>query len=213
MPRKRVPTQSTLPYHVSARCINREWFRLPMKEVWSLMGDYLYLIKFHYNLNIHAFVLMNNHFHLLTSAPEANISPALNYFMRETSREITRLSGRINQTYGGRNHKTLISMNHHYMNTYKYIYRNPVRAGLCEYVEEYEFSTLNGLVGLNHLVVPLAEDTLLFKPSFDQSTLNWLNVPSNPDHEDEIRRALKKRIFKLGKTKNKTKSALETELI
>src|SRR5689334_21017913 len=93
VPRKNVPIHSTDPYHITARCINKEWFRIPLTEVWSLMGDYLAVIEHEFKILIHAFVLMPNHFHLISTAPDANISVALNYFMRETSREITRLSG------------------------------------------------------------------------------------------------------------------------
>lgn len=79
-----------------------------MPDAWSVMGDYLYLTTHLFSLEILSFVLMGNHFHLLVRAPQANISPAMNYFMRETSREVSRLSGRINQTYGGRHHKSVV---------------------------------------------------------------------------------------------------------
>jgi REP element-mobilizing transposase RayT len=184
-----------------------------MNDVWEIMSDYLYFVSHHYQLKIYAFVLMSNHFHLLASTPEINLSEILNYFMRETSREIGRLSGRINQIYGARNHKTLLPSFHYYMNTYKYIYRNPVRAKICNDVVEYPYSTLHGLLGLRRMIIPMAEDTLLFKGELDESHLLWLNTPSIAEHEDEMRRALRRSVFKLPKTKDRRKSELETTLL
>jgi REP element-mobilizing transposase RayT len=66
------------------------------------------LINRAYKAEIHAFVLMSNHFHLVVSFPENNMSEAMNYFMRETSRMISRDAGRINQTYGSRYFRSII---------------------------------------------------------------------------------------------------------
>jgi len=214
MPRRRVPISAIHPYHINARCINREWFKIPLPAVWSLMEDYLYLVAHLYTLQIHSFVLMSNHFHWLLTAPEGNLSAALNYFMRETAREISRLSGRINQTYGSRNHKTLICSHHHFVDAYKYVYRNPVRAGICERVEDYPYSTLHGLVGRQRLAIPLCEDKLLFTPAYDEKTLLWLNKKPKEGHEEEMRKVLRRPVFELVTDRKTQKpSGLELELL
>lgn len=141
---------SEFPYHITARCINRDWFSIDMPAVWEIMTRQLYFTNFAFNLRIHSFVLMSNHFHMIVRSPEANLSVAMSYFMRETSREITRRSHRINQTYGSRFHRSLIA--------YKYVFRNPVEAGLCNRVEDYEFSSLKGVLGERWLDVPISED-------------------------------------------------------
>lgn len=145
-----------------------------------------------YGLRLHSFVLMSNHFHLLLTAPNGNLSEALLYFMRETSREITRSSGRINQTYGIRNHKTRIGDYLYFMNSYKYVYQNPVRAGICKNAEDYPYSSLHGLCGLSRLSIPLVEDTILFSPEFDESALKWINTPPEPSLQEEMRLALRR---------------------
>lgn len=214
MPRRQVPIVPMDPYHINARCINREWFQLPLETVWSIMEDYLWLINAMFELRIHAFLLMSNHFHWLVTAPNGNLSAALLFFMRETSKEITRLSGRINQTYGTRNHKTHIPSYHHFMNTYKYIYQNPLRAGICKQVEDYPFSSLHGLCGLKKLFVPLVEDTILFTPNFDERILSWLNTRSKPEHDEAMHQALRRPQLEF-KTCRKTgrPNPLENELI
>lgn len=196
MPRKVVTLSPNDPYHITARCINRDWFKIPLSDVWSLMQDYLYLVGVGFNLRIHSFVLMPNHFHMIVSAPEGNLSSAMLYFMRETSKEITRKANRINQTYGGRYHKSCLSNLYYFMNSYKYVYRNPVRAKICSRVEDYPYSSLSGLLGLQSLVIPVVEDSLLFNPDFDSRTLDWLNKDPIDDLEDQIRRALKHPSFR-----------------
>lgn len=79
-------------------------------------------------------------------------------FMRETSRELTRLGNRVNQTYGGRFHRSLLESPIRYLHAYKYVYRNPVRAGKCKSVQEYPFSSIQGLLGETWLDVPVSED-------------------------------------------------------
>ncbi len=213
MPRKRIPIVAGDPYHITARCINKEWFTLPLEVVWKVMEDHLYLLHHGFKIDIHGFVLMSNHFHLLLTAPNGNLSEALLYFMRETSKEISRLTGRINQTYGCRNHKTWITTYHHYLNTYKYLFQNPLRAGICQRAEDYPYSTLSGLLGSQKLIIPIA-DQLLLNPTLDSSTLTWLNRRPSLDHEREMRLALKRPKFEL-KTSRVTgqPSALEVQLL
>jgi putative transposase len=214
MPRKIVPPNIDHPYHVTARCHNREWFELPLPQVWNVMENYLFLVSKLYEIKIHAFVLMPNHFHLLISTPSANLGETMRYFMRESSREINRLSGRINQTYGSRYHCSLVPSFHYYMTVYKYIYRNPVRASLCELVEEYPFSTLNGLLGQRPLFIPLADDQLIFSPQFSDSTISWLNQKTETGLDEEVRIALKRPTFSFSTDRNTGKpSVLESSLL
>jgi len=194
MPRLIVPPSNEFPYHVTARCINREWFRIPMDQVWSLMEDYLFFISKAYKVEILAFVLMNNHFHLLVVCPEGNLAEAMNYFMRETSRRIGEMAGRINQTYGGRFHRSLVKDPHYFNHVYKYVYRNPVEAGICARPEDYPYSTLYGLVGKRKLNFDMAYDSTLFFSY--ESTLRWLNEAPAAEETLMVANALRKTVFK-----------------
>jgi hypothetical protein len=86
---------------------------------------------------------------------------------------------------------------HYYLHAYKYFYRNPVHAGLCTRVEEYPYSTLRGLVGLAHTLIPVAEDETLF--SDVHGTLEWLNKKPNENSWIDVGNALRKSKFKLCK--------------
>jgi putative transposase len=205
MPRRTPPLSTTFPYHVSARCINREWFQLPLSEVWKIMEDYLFFIHHAFQVEIMQFVLMPNHFHLLIRCPNGNLSETMKYFMRETSRQMTMATGRINQTYGTRFHRTLVVSDRYHRHVYKYIYRNPVKAGLCETPQEYPYSTLNGLLGQSKIHIPVHQDPFLFSPYIRTSTLEWLNRRPKQIHENEIKLALRRAIFEFPKFNQKTR--------
>lgn len=60
-----------------------------------------------------------------------------------------------------------------YLNTYKYIYRNPVEAGLVSRCEKYRFSSLHGLLGQSELVTQIVDPLSVAQDPI--KILNWLN--------------------------------------
>lgn len=208
MARARTILQSEYPYFITARCINKEWFSIPMETVWSIMSEQLNFIHIAYGVKIHAFILMSNHFHLLLSTPHANLNLAFEWFMRETSRSLVKAGNRINQTYGGPYHRTVVQSPHYYLNAYKYLYYNSVKAGACRDVAEYPFSSLAGLLGFRQLGFPVVEDTTLF--SDIEGTLEWLNTTPEETNWEDVRRALRRPEFKLNR-QNARLHLLETD--
>ncbi len=213
MPRKQIPPNFEFPFHITGRCHDALPFSVPLNAAWTVFEDYLFLVSAEFRLDVLAFVLMPNHFHLLARTPKGNVSQAMRYLLTEFSREIGRMSGHQNQVFGNRHFKTIIREQHYFMNAYKYVYRNPVKARITEAAEQYPFSTLSGICGLSQLRIPIAEDTLLFNPSFDEKVLNWINRRPKIEDEMEIKRALRNRIFEFKPMrKNQKKSDLETRL-
>jgi putative transposase len=198
MPRARAILQSEFPYHITGRCINREWFTLSKEQVWHIFCAELTRIVHDHGLLVHSFVLMSNHFHLIASTPNANVSICMMNLMRRTSRRITRSGCRINETYAGRHYKCVLASTSYFLNAYKYNYRNPVEAGLCARVEDYPFSTLRGKLGLDDVMLPLTEDTILLSDPL--GTVEWLNRTPDPEKLEGVRYALKRPLFKSKKS-------------
>ncbi len=101
------------------------------------MSEQLTFIQHAFGVKIIAFVLMNNHFHLIIQTPRSNLSKAMEWFMRETSRTLTRLGNRENQTFGQRFFRSMMTKPNYFLNAYKYLYHNPVKARICEDVLSY----------------------------------------------------------------------------
>ncbi len=194
VPRARREFSDEWPYHITARCINKDWFRLPIEEVWKIFEDYLFGAYLFYNLKIHAFVLMDNHFHLIATTPDANLNAAMHYLMMSSSREITRMSKRINQTYGGPYHASLIKDDRYYLQVYKYVLRNPVEAGMEEKVEHYKYSTLSVLLGTTKSCIPAADEYL--KENLDKKIM-WLNEEHGQEAKKKIQLGLRRPVFEI----------------
>jgi REP element-mobilizing transposase RayT len=212
MAHSRFIPEEICPFHITARTNNQEPFPVSLEETWKIMEDYLHFIHHAFEVRVHAFVLMNNHFHLIATFPAFNLSPAMAYFMRETSRSLQNLSGNQNHVWGSRFYSSAILNHHYYLNAYKYVYQNPVRAAACDRPEEYEFSTLRGLMGRTRLAIPIEEDLTLF--SDFEGTLLWLATPACPQDSIAFRKALGKRICKVPVDRETGKiSRLEAELL
>lgn len=141
MPRKPIIRSNEHYYHLTGRANNKEHFYLPVEEVWKIMLSKLRKLHKENELRISAFVLMNNHFHLLALTPKEPIDRIMYFFMKEVTREMQKRTGRVNKIFGGRYKGCLIEDPKYLLNVYKYIYRNPVAAGLVERAEHYPFST------------------------------------------------------------------------
>jgi len=204
-----VALQSKFPYHVTARCINREWFQLPMDRVWEIMGEQLYFVQRAFGVRVTAFVLMHNHFHLIIQTPASNLDHAMRWFMRETSRTLTREGNRLNMTYGGRYFRSILDSDQYFLHAYKYVYLNPVRAGFAGSVLNYRYSSLPCVLGLYPLPFAVHDETLL--SSVDE-TLAWLEKIPERRNWDSVQKALRRRVFRLGKVDTKP-HPLERDLL
>jgi putative transposase len=193
MARAKLILQSEFPYNLSARCINREWFQIPMQDVWNIFCEELAETSEKHKFLIHSFVLMSNHFHLIASTPEANIDQCMHRFMSRTSRQLTKNGNRINQTFAGRHFKCILQHPNYFLNAYKYNYRNPVTAKICQSVEEYPFSTLHAVMGKEPKPFAMAEDTTFFCDPV--GTLTWLNEEPDPMRLEAVRFGLRRQYF------------------
>jgi putative transposase len=185
------------PVHITNRAQNRERFQIPTKEAWEISCNFLRSVSHAYAINVHLFLMMDNHIHLIASAPENNLSQAMRYFFSETSRTMNKASNKINHTWGAQHRPTKINDYNHYVNAYKYGYQNPVEAKIVERVEDYPYSSLRGLIGYEPCILTIQDD-LLFSNGL-QRHLEWLNTPPKASDWESVRRALRRKVFTLPK--------------
>lgn len=206
MPRAKTILQSEFPYNVTGRCINKDWFGIPMPDVWQIYCEELNQVHRDKSLLIHSFVLISNHFHLIASTPEANISQCMHQFMYRTSRRLTLSGNRINQTYGGRHYKCILQHHSYFLNAYNY--RNPVTAGICDRVEKYEFSSLQALANPDsRSELPTIMDSEY--KSDPSGTIDWLNSPPQPEKLEGVRIGLRRQYFRPKKCRNSNNACIE----
>jgi putative transposase len=199
MARRLLRRNNQLPYHVTARANNREAFPLDLWRLWEIFGEEGLALHILFGAEVHALVLMPNHFHLLVTVPEGDLGKAMNSLMRSVAQRTNLRTGRSGHVFGGPYRWSLIGSTCYFRHALKYVYRNPVKAGLCSVVEEYPFSTLYGLLGNAHLPFPISftrvgmELALPHENPIEQ--LGWLNRPFPQEAEKLIQAGLRKARF------------------
>lgn len=199
MPRKPFRKNNSLPYHVTARANNREQFPVPLDRFWAVLTAECLVLTLVYDVEIHALLVMPNHIHMLVTTPEHDLGIVMNLLMSTVTRTINLISGRSGHLFGGPYHWSLIGDSRYFGHALKYVYRNPVRAKLCENVEDYSYSTLHGILGSSKLPFPIhftRTGMEISLPVFEHATfLRWLNKPFPTESEDRIRMGLRGRLF------------------
>jgi putative transposase len=188
------------PYHVTARSNNKDWFALPIEQCWDIFQQKLSATIERYQIEAHGFVLMSNHFHMMASTPLLNLDEAMRYFLTESSKAIAYRTNRINHIFGGRYKWSVLPTSYAIGCCYKYIFRNPVRAGIVSQVESYPFSTFSALL-LGKPTIPLSEGIAWRLPKNSEDRLKWLNQVTSKEQEGLIQMALRRTTFQFSRDK------------
>ena len=156
-------------FHLNTGLNDRIWAVMHRRERWKYFAAALFKLQREQDFTAHAFVLLDTHFHLLFSTAALDEDLLARHF-----HEI--LNGLINQTWDAL-HTPLfcepVPGLTYYRNAYKYIYRNPIEAGLCFRAEDYEYSSLHWLLGRGAGPAPVIDNMgLVFAPV---RILDWLN--------------------------------------
>ncbi|MCB9026540.1 MAG: transposase [Bdellovibrionaceae bacterium] len=198
MPRKPLFETDTFPYHIMNRSNNKEFFYLDKKQLWLIFVEVLSKIHKTLGCEMHFFVLMSNHYHLIMSTPNLKLTEAMTYLHREVAKEANRRMGRVNHFFGGRYKWCVVDNDGYYWNVVKYVLRNPVEAGICKNVEEYPFSSINDCKNSIWKMSDIFED----RSKKVELNLDWLNKSYKEEENDAIRKALRRRNFVLPVCKN-----------
>ena len=213
MPRRRLIITKDFPYHVTARSNNKEWFYIPGPDAAKIFCEKLRNTSDKYGVLIHAFVLMNNHFHLILTSPHESLGEVMRHLMTEVSKHIQFVSKRINHVFGSRYKWSILDSAYGVAYVYKYVLRNPVRAGLCKSVSDYPFSSIGQSTAIwNPPLVEGIGALWRFVPRDHKSRIDWLNQPAVTEDEAIIRKGLKNQcfVFSKGNDARKQIQSLET---
>ena len=99
-----------------------------------------------WTVNVAAYSLMPNHYHLLINTPNGNLSR----FMRHVNGIYTQLFNINNKCEGhvfkGRFKSILVDGDSYLLQLLRYIHRNPVRAKLVKHMDDFEWSSHTGYI-------------------------------------------------------------------
>ena len=143
------------PQHVIVRGNNRE-------PIFYAEDDYRFYLETlkkacaKHQCDVHAYVLMTNHVHLLITPYKSDgLSKVIQMLGRYYVQYFNHTYQRTGTLWEGRYKATLIDSEHYALGCYRYIELNPVRAGMVNHPAEYPWSSYatNALGKENELVV------------------------------------------------------------
>ncbi len=94
-----------------------------------------------FGIEVHAFVLMGNHYHLLLRTKQANLSRAIQWLGGTYSVWFNRRHKRSGHLFQGRFKSFVIGDDRYFAAMCLYIHRNPLRAGLVKNLLDYPWSS------------------------------------------------------------------------
>jgi putative transposase len=139
MPRPLRPQVAGGVYHVTARGVDHA-------AVYHKEDDrVLFLALFEkaiarYGWRSHIYCLMTTHFHLLIETPRPNIARGMQRLNGTYAQAFNERHGRGGHLFAGRYFSALLESDEHYVEAFRYIANNPVRAGLCDRPEDWPWS-------------------------------------------------------------------------
>jgi REP-associated tyrosine transposase len=133
-------------YHVTTRSVDRRAIFRRKKEC-ALLLDLLAETVARFEWECMSFCVMTNHYHALIRTPAPNIAAGMRKLNGQFAQTYNRRHGRTGHVFERRYHAELIHREGHLLETCRYIALNPVRAGMCDRPEDYEWSSFGAAIG------------------------------------------------------------------
>lgn len=149
-------TLAGYPHHIIQRGNNRQ-------TIFTTVADYEFFLALldenakKFDVALHSYVLMGNHFHLLaTPQTDTGLPQMMQAVGRSYVRYFNDLQGRTGTLWEGRYRSTLIQTDRYLLACMAYIDLNPVRAGLVAEAKDYAWSSYGHYAGLrtDKLITP-----------------------------------------------------------
>ncbi|MGH7824912.1 MAG: REP-associated tyrosine transposase [Candidatus Binatia bacterium] len=122
-----------------------------------------------YEVRVHAYVLMSNHFHMIVETPKGNLSEFMRHFNISYTAGYNRRHNRVGHLYQGRFKAILIDADDYLLELSRYVHLNPVRLGTYKSkdagekikdVERYRWSSLSGYLNTSKRQSWITYDTV-----------------------------------------------------
>jgi REP element-mobilizing transposase RayT len=152
MPNRITPIEVDSIYHIYNRGVNKGLIFFNEKNY----QYFIYKMAYHFQekASVLAYCLMPNHFHLIIKVIDSNfIQKGLQPFMIAYSRAINNEQNRIGPLFQGHYQSNLIDDDSYLLECIKYIHLNPVKAGIVERPQDWQFSSYKQYLSNNKLTM------------------------------------------------------------
>lgn len=130
-------------FHIMVQGINKSYIFNDSIDI-KYYIKLLYEFNSQHNIQIIAYCVMNNHTHILIKCEKINeLSKYMKMVNVKFSRYYNKKHNRVGYVFRDRFKSQGIYSEKHMYNCIRYIYENPVKAGICKKPEEYPYSNYN----------------------------------------------------------------------
>jgi putative transposase len=143
------PLRITFPgafYHITSRGNERKNVFKSRRDREKFL-EYFESAVVRYDAVIHAYCLMDNHYHILLETPSGNLSQIMRHINGAYTNYFNTKRRRAGHLFQGRYKSILVDIDEYAKELSRYIHLNPVRAKIVESPEEYEWSSFNYYTG------------------------------------------------------------------
>jgi putative transposase len=173
-------------YHVINRGQSRRDIFLEDKGRQSFL-DLLSEIVRLWKVEIYAYCLMNNHYHLLVSTPAAGLGRAMRHLDGVYTQKFNRVHHRDGPLFRGRYKAILIDAEEHFLSVVRYIHNNPLAAAMVTDMDRYRWSSHWGYLNKEQCPVWLETGAVLSRFRGLQEYQNFMHDKVEKEIEDFYR--------------------------
>jgi len=189
-------------YHITARGNEQKDIFRDDKDRQRFL-EYLETAVGRYKAVIHVYCLMSNHYHLLLTTPEGNLSQIMRHINGGYTTWFNKRHNRFGHLFQGRYKAILVDADPYAGELSRYIHLNPVRAGMVRKPEQYQWSSYAAYISTAKTPRWLTTDWLLQyfgqKPAAAKNVYAFfVNAAIGTEEEDPLKEATATLI--LGKT-------------
>lgn len=134
-------------HHVMSRGVNRSTIFFSDADRLDF-GRLLQKTVERFEVEVHAYCLMTNHFHLLVRCPRGNLSESMHYLLSAFARRANGRAGRVGHLFGDRFCSRLITDVRYIVNVLRYIHLNPLDIAGVDAPQSYRWSSHRTYLGL-----------------------------------------------------------------
>ena len=156
-------------YHVTARGNARQDIFLDDEDRQEFLGVLARVVS-RFHLLLHAYCLMDNHFHLVVETSEANLSKAMRQLNGVYTQAFNRRHQRVGHVLQGRFKAIIVDRDSYLLELCRYVVLNPVRAKRTRKADIYPWSSYRATAGLAPTPPYLTIDWLLSQFSLQRAT-------------------------------------------
>ncbi|MEA2020061.1 MAG: transposase [Campylobacterota bacterium] len=127
-------------YHIINRGVEQRDIFLSLEDYDAFL-DLLVEMTDRFNIILHSFCLMTNHYHLVLQTHEKNISEAIQFINVNYSKYFNKKYKRVGHLWQGRFKSYYLYDDLHCWSVIKYCERNPIKANMVQEIGDYKYQS------------------------------------------------------------------------